>query len=122
MTIHSDVAVPRGAEALFRSLSDRSRLAIIACLAHGEHRVADLVGEVGLSQSTVSEHVACLKDCGLVQGRHEGRAIFYSLACPDVLSLLESAARILEATGHAVDDCPVYGRTARTAAKRLASL
>jgi DNA-binding transcriptional ArsR family regulator len=118
MTIHSDVVVPRGAEALFRSLSDPSRLAIITCLAHGEHRVTDLMGEVGLSQSTVSEHVACLKDCGLVHGRHEGRQIFYSLSGPDVLGLLESAARVLEATGYAVDECPVYGRTARTASRK----
>ncbi|MDR0848637.1 MAG: metalloregulator ArsR/SmtB family transcription factor [Propionibacteriaceae bacterium] len=118
MTIHTEVVIPRGAEALFRSLSDPSRLAIITCLVHGEHRVTDLMSEVGLSQSTVSEHVSCLKDCGLVQGRHEGRQIFYSLAHEEVLTLLDAASNVLAATGYAVDECPTYGRTARVAARR----
>jgi ArsR family transcriptional regulator len=112
-----DITITRGTDALFRSLSDPSRLAIIACLARGEQRVRDLIDQVGLSQSTVSEHVACLKDCGLVRGRPEGRQTFYSLAGPEVLSLLDAAALVLEATGYAVDECPTYGRTARRAAR-----
>jgi len=118
VTIHPEVVIPRGAEALFRSLADPSRLAIIACLAHGEHRVTDLMNEVGLSQSTVSEHVACLKDCGLVHGRPEGRQVFYSLTCLDVFELLATAGRVLDATGWAVDECPRVGRSARAAARQ----
>jgi ArsR family transcriptional regulator len=121
VTIHSEFAVPLGAEALFRSLSDPSRLGIICALASGERRVRDLTRELGLSQSTVSEHVACLKDCGLVAGRPEGRSVFYSLTGPEILGLLESAAGVLDATGHAVDECPTYGRTARTRARREAA-
>ncbi|MBB1057615.1 winged helix-turn-helix transcriptional regulator, partial [Dietzia sp. B19] len=72
------------AAALFRSLSDGTRLAIIRRLARGETRVADLVAELGLAQSTVSAHVACLRDCGLVEGRPQGRQVFYSLARPEL--------------------------------------
>jgi ArsR family transcriptional regulator len=52
--------------ALFRSLGDETRLRIVARLAAGEARVVDLTGELGLAQSTVSKHLACLRGCGLV--------------------------------------------------------
>ncbi|WP_081608811.1 hypothetical protein Rruber_05724 (plasmid) [Rhodococcus ruber] len=97
------------AVALFHSLSDGTRLAIVRRLAGGEARVADLVGELGLAQSTVSAHVACLRDCGLVQGRPQGRQVFYSLTRPELLDLLSSAETLLAATGNAVALCPNYG-------------
>ncbi|MGH3921108.1 MAG: ArsR/SmtB family transcription factor [Pseudonocardiaceae bacterium] len=99
-----DVAV-----ALFHSLSDRARLAIVRRLASGEARVADLVEQLGLAQSTVSAHVACLRDCNLVVGRPEGRQVFYSLARPELLDLLAAAETLLAATGTAVALCPNYG-------------
>ena len=97
------------AVALFHSLSDGTRLAIVRRLADGEARVADLVGELNLAQSTVSAHVACLRDCGLVAGRPEGRQVFYSLTRPELLDLLASAETLLAATGNAVALCPNYG-------------
>ncbi|TQF65915.1 winged helix-turn-helix transcriptional regulator [Rhodococcus spelaei] len=97
------------AVALFRSLADGTRLAIVRRLADGEARVADLVGDLGLAQSTVSAHVACLRDCGLVDGRPQGRQVFYSLGRPELLDLLASAETLLTATGSAVALCPNYG-------------
>jgi len=103
------------AEALFHSLSDGTRLAIVRRLAQGEARVADLVAQLGLAQSTVSKHVACLRDCHLVDGRPEGRQVFYSLARPELLDLLASAEVLLAATGSAVALCPNYGTDSRPA-------
>ena len=100
------------AVALFRSLSDGTRLAIVRYLAAGEARVADLVGHLGLAQSTVSAHVACLRDCGLVDGRPQGRQMFYSLARPELTRLLATAETLLAATGKAVALCPNYGTEA----------
>lgn len=97
------------AVALFHSLSDGTRLAIVRRLADGEARVADLVGELGLAQSTVSAHVACLRDCHLVEGRPQGRQVFYSLARPELMDLLASAETLLAATGNAVALCLNYG-------------
>lgn len=97
------------AAALFRSLSDSTRLAIVRRLAEGEARVADLVNGLGLAQSTVSAHVACLRDCKLVAGRPEGRQVFYSLARPELLAMLAAAEVVLTATGCAVALCPNYG-------------
>jgi ArsR family transcriptional regulator len=104
------------AVALFRSLSDATRLAVVQRLANGEARVSDLVAELGLAQSTVSAHVACLRDCGLVVGRPEGRQVFYALTRPELLDLLASAERLLAATGNAVALCPRYGTEAPTQA------
>lgn len=97
------------AVALFHSLSDATRLAIVQRLSQGEARVADLVGELGLAQSTVSAHVACLRDCALVEGRPQGRQVFYRLARPELMDLLASAETLLSATGNAVALCPNYG-------------
>lgn len=108
MAIISELGLSPAA-ALFHSLSDETRLAIVQRLAEGEIRVADLVAELGLAQSTISAHVACLRDCGLVSGRPEGRQVFYRLAQPELLALLASAETLLEATGSAVVLCPNYG-------------
>ncbi|MEU4808106.1 metalloregulator ArsR/SmtB family transcription factor [Nocardia fluminea] len=97
------------AVALFHSLSDATRLAIVRRLACGEARVADLMTGLDLAQSTVSAHVACLRDCGLVVGRPQGRQVFYSLARPELMDLLASAETLLAATGNAVALCPNYG-------------
>jgi DNA-binding transcriptional ArsR family regulator len=97
------------AAALFRSLADPTRLAIVRSLAAGEARVVDLTGELGLAQSTVSKHLACLRNCRLVDVRPAGRASFYSLAQPTVVGLLAAAEDLLARTGNAVALCPAYG-------------
>lgn len=104
----------QAAVSLFHSLADPARLAILRHLANGEARVRDLTDALGLAQSTVSKHVACLRDCGLVEGRPVGRQVFYSLSRPELLDLLRAAEHLLEATGYQVDLCLVYGTTART--------
>lgn len=98
------------AACLFHGFSDASRLAIVRHLALGEHRVIDLTEHLGLAQSTVSKHLACLRDCGLVQSRPQGRASMFSLSHPDAtLHLLSAAERLLDLTGDAVALCPNYG-------------
>lgn len=98
------------AACLFHGFADPSRIAILRHLALGEHRVVDLTAHIGLAQSTVSKHLMCLRDCGLVTARPEGRATVYSLNHADALMDLWSAAeRLLEATGDAVTLCPNFG-------------
>ena len=58
----------------------------------------------------MSKHLQCLKDCGLVTARPEGRATVYSLNHADALvDLWIAAERLLEATGVAVTLCPNHG-------------
>lgn len=108
-----EVASLTPAACLFRGLGDPARLAILGHLALGEHRVRDLTAHLGLAQSTVSGHLACLRGCGLVEARAQGRATWYSLAArPEVLDLLAAAERLLAATGDTVVLCPRTGSAA----------
>ena len=100
------------AAALFHSLSDPARLTILQHLTLGEHRVRDLTEHLGLAQSTVSAHLACLKGCGLVTCRAQGRASLFSLTAePDLRAVLAAAEQLLGATGYAVSLCPVTQET-----------
>jgi ArsR family transcriptional regulator, cadmium/lead-responsive transcriptional repressor len=104
------------AASLFHSLSDPTRLTILRHLSLGDHRVVELTEHLGLAQSTVSKHLACLRDCGLVESRPIGRASMFSLTTRDeLLDLLAAAERLLTLTGDAVDLCPTYGAAARKA-------
>jgi DNA-binding transcriptional ArsR family regulator len=105
VTESRDTAV---AAKLFRSFGDETRLAILVELASGERRVTDLVSSIGGSQANISGHLACLKDCGLVVSRPEGRQTFYSIAFPHVFDLLRSAEHVLATTGDAISICPNY--------------
>jgi ArsR family transcriptional regulator, cadmium/lead-responsive transcriptional repressor len=87
--------------ALFRSLGDPARLAIVRRLAAGPARVVDLTRALGLAQSTVSGHLACLRDCGLAAARPQGRASVWSLTHPALLDLLSTAEVVLAATATA---------------------
>ncbi|RZU14019.1 ArsR family transcriptional regulator [Kribbella rubisoli] len=108
--VGADLAV---AACLFHGFSDGSRLAIVRHLALGEHRVVELTEHLGLAQSTVSKHLACLRDCGLVESRPQGRASMFSLSHPEAtMDLLAAAERLLGLTGDAVALCPNYGLTA----------
>src|SRR3954452_23751285 len=104
------------AASLFHSLSDPTRLAILRHLSLGEHRVVELTKHLGLAQSTVSKHLACLRDCGLVESRPQGRASVFSLTHPEAtLEMLSAAERLLSLTGDAVALCPNFGAAAQPA-------
>ena len=101
---------------LFRGFGDPSRLAILRHLALGEHRVVDLTRHLGLAQSTVSKHLSCLRDCGLVTSRSSGRASMFRLAHPEALAdVLAAADRLLTLTDDAAVRCPTYGPGTRPA-------
>jgi DNA-binding transcriptional ArsR family regulator len=108
-----DVAVERvelaPAAALFRSLGDPARLVIVRRLAVGPARVTDLTAALGVAQSTVSKHLACLRDCGLVTSEPAGRASVFRLAQPALADMLAAAEQVLAATGNAVALCPEWG-------------
>jgi ArsR family transcriptional regulator, cadmium/lead-responsive transcriptional repressor len=111
-----DVPESLGLEAaacLFRGFGDVSRLSILQHLALGEHRVVELTAHLGLAQSTVSKHLACLKDCGLVESRPVGRASVFWLTQPEAVERLFAAAEeLLDLTGESVVLCPTYGSAA----------
>ena len=106
----SETGALAAAAGMFRSLGEPARLAIVQHLALGEHKVVDLTDHLGLAQSTVSAHLACLRDCGLVTSRPQGRASLWSLTNqPELLDVLTAAERLLAVTGDAVVLCPLHG-------------
>lgn len=108
MPMNTTVVRPTAAATLFRGLGDTTRLSLLLSLLEGERRVADLVAAVGTSQANVSGHLACLKECGLIKARPDGRQVFYSLAVPELFDLLSAAENVLAVTGDAIELCPRY--------------
>jgi DNA-binding transcriptional ArsR family regulator len=62
---------------IFQALADPSRRAIFASLTRGEAAVKDLTARFDISQPAVSQHLATLKHAGLVNGRRDGRHVYY---------------------------------------------
>ena len=93
---------------LFRGLSDGSRLSILDSLRTGRRNVGDIVDATGLSQPNVSNHLACLFDCGLVAREQRGRFMFYSLSDERVGELLKAAEDLLSEVAQGVDACGRY--------------
>jgi ArsR family transcriptional regulator, cadmium/lead-responsive transcriptional repressor len=94
------------AVSLFRSLGDPTRLAIVHELAKGERRVVDLTRHLRLAQSTVSAHLALMRESGVVQSRPLGRQSLYRLGRPELLTVLIAAESLLAASGTDVELCP----------------
>ena len=76
------------AAALLKGLANESRLIIMCILAEGESSVGKLNERVNLSQSALSQHLAVLREQGLVQTRRESQTIFYRLAETPALQVI----------------------------------
>lgn len=95
---------------LFRGLADPSRLALLEALRAGERTVSELTEATGLSQPNASSHLACLRDCGLVLSRQEGRFVYYSLADERIDAALRAAEVILAGVAERMYACTRYGQ------------
>ena len=93
---------------LFRGFSDPSRLAILEILQNGALTVSEIVEGTGLTQSNVSNHLACLRDCGLVIAQQKGRFVYYELGDKRVGKLLALADELLADVAKGVYECTRY--------------
>jgi DNA-binding transcriptional ArsR family regulator len=93
---------------LFRGFSDPSRLSILDALRGGALTVTEIVEATGLTQSNVSNHLACLRDCGLVVTEQEGRFVYYQLSDKRVGKLLNLADELLADVAKGVYECTRY--------------
>ena len=76
------------AATMLRMLSHEARLTVLCDLVGGERTAGELVGASGLSQSALSQHLAKLRDEGLVATRRESQTIHYRLADPKIARLI----------------------------------
>jgi len=74
---------------IFHALADPSRRAIFESLTRGEAAVKDLTARFDISQPAVSQHLAALKDAGLVHGRREGRCVYYRVEPRGIKPLID---------------------------------
>lgn len=72
----------------FHGLSHPVRLRIVLQLLDGEKNVGDLMALLGLKQAHVSNHLACLRWCGFVTSRQEGRNVYYAVADPRIREIV----------------------------------
>jgi ArsR family transcriptional regulator, cadmium/lead-responsive transcriptional repressor len=100
---------------LFRGLADPSRLSILETLRRGPASVSAVVEATGLSQSNVSNHLSCLRDCGLVVSQQQGRYVYYQLSDARVHTLLALAEELLADVAQGVYACTRYQGNAVTA-------
>lgn len=82
------------AATLLRALGNEKRLMVLCRLKDGECSVGELLPHTGLSQSALSQHLAKLREEGVVATRRDGQAIFYRIADPSALQLILTLADI----------------------------
>ena len=95
----------------FRGLGDPIRLRILELLRReGELTVGQLVARLALPQPQVSNHLACLRWCGFIEARREGRTVLNRIADARVESMLELARSLLaDNAEHVAACCQIEG-------------
>lgn len=106
------IAVAAGAvkAKLFRGLSEQSRLIILEALREKPLTVTEIVERTGLTQPNVSNHLACLKSCGLVLSSQNGRYVTYTLSTKSVENLLLVADQLLTECANRINSCDHYSQ------------
>ena len=90
----------------FRGLGEPSRLRILQILRdEGELSVGELVARLGLPQPKVSNHLACLRWCGFIEGRRDGRTVYNRIADSRVAEMLALAQSLLADNAEHVAAC-----------------
>jgi DNA-binding transcriptional ArsR family regulator len=80
----------RQAVGLIKGLANENRLMVMCVLCAGELSVGELNARIKLSQSALSQHLAILRQQGLVQTRREGQTIYYSLRNSAALRIIQT--------------------------------
>ena len=99
MSTQERVPTPAAATELtarfFTGLADPTRLSIVEALLERPHTVGEIVTRLGLRQARVSNALICLKWCGYVEARREGRYVWYRVSDPRIRDLVALARTIM---------------------------
>jgi DNA-binding transcriptional ArsR family regulator len=79
---------------LLRTLGNEKRLMILCQLGPGELQAGALQAPLGLSQSALSQHLAVLREAGIVSTRRDGQAIWYRIADPAAVQIIATMVSI----------------------------
>lgn len=97
----------------FRTLGHPARIRILELLSERDHAVHELLEQISIEPSNLSQQLAVLRRTSLVVAHREGGEVRYSIAAPEVRDLLLSARRILVGLIH-VDEDPAVAASAKT--------
>jgi DNA-binding transcriptional ArsR family regulator len=81
---------------IIKALAHPSRLIMVDALVEGEKCVCELRELVGLDISTVSKHLALMKEAGIVEDRKAGLQVFYRLRCPCIVSFFGCVEAVMK--------------------------
>lgn len=79
----------------FKTLGHPARIRILELLVQGERSVGELIPDVGLEASHLSQQLGVLRRAGVVNTRKQGNAVIYSLASPEIADLMILARKVL---------------------------
>jgi ArsR family transcriptional regulator len=79
----------------FKTLGHPARIRVLELLAVGDRSVGELLPEVGLESSNLSQQLGVLRRAGVVVARKDGNTVIYSIASPDIAELLMVARKVL---------------------------
>ncbi|TAK32653.1 MAG: ArsR family transcriptional regulator [Chloroflexota bacterium] len=91
----------------FRGLADPTRVRILDFLLEGEKNVGQIVDYLGAPQSSVSMHLTCLRWCGYVSARKDGRHVYYKVTDERVREIIRLARAIIADNAQAILSCQV---------------
>lgn len=97
----------------FRALGDPTRLRMLEAVTEEEKSVSELIEITGSPQGRVSSHLACLRWCGYVATRRDGRSVYYRVADPRVRQLVRLARRLVEENTDRIRACTIIDRRSR---------
>ncbi|MBK7770998.1 MAG: winged helix-turn-helix transcriptional regulator [bacterium] len=83
---------------VFKALGHPARLAIVDMLADGERCVCEINDQIGSDMSTVSRHLAVLRNVGLLSSDKRGNQVFYRLECPCITSFYGCIESVISGT------------------------
>lgn len=89
-------------------LSNKARLTILELLKSNELTVNEIVEKSKISQSSISQHLSCLKGCSLVSSRQEGKYVYYQIKDNQILELLKLIDSVVEDTEGDIDSCQYH--------------
>lgn len=90
---------------VFKIFSDPTRLRILEVLREKEHNVSELIEKLNLKQSTVSQHLKMLKECGAVVNRKNGRESIYMIRDKRIGKIIDLGEEILILTVEDMANC-----------------
>ncbi|ASN05643.1 ArsR/SmtB family transcription factor [Virgibacillus necropolis] len=85
--------------------SHKTRIQILECIKEKERTVSQIVDDLEGNQSNISQHLACLKGCGLIVGRQDGKYVYYRVRNQLVRDLLTTFDVVLEDVQNDVNCC-----------------